>query len=160
VGGGLAILIRSDLSYSELTLQPFLPSALEVQGVKILLKNNASFSIINLYNPNKAIPTSEYEHYFNQVEPSSVIVGDFNAHGPQWEPGHTPNVAGRNLSYFLLRHPGFALVTSPALPTYLMFIKTLFLLWTSLLFPLTCNQYPQSQPWQILEVTTIQFSPQ
>ena len=118
MGGGLAILIRSDVSYLPLTLQPFLPSLLEVQGVKILLKNNPPISIINLYNPNKAISLPEYEHYINQVVPSSLIVGDFNAHYPHWEPGHASNIAGRNLHNFLLQYPNFALLTPPALPTY------------------------------------------
>ena len=99
VGGGLAILIRSDLG---LTLQPFIPSSLEVHGVKIILQNNHPITIINLYNPNKAISLPECEHYLNQVEPSSLIIGDFNAHSPQWEPGHAYNVSGRNLHDFLV----------------------------------------------------------
>jgi hypothetical protein len=82
------------------------------------MQNGHPITIINLYNPNKAITLPEYEHYLNQVEPSSLIVRDFNAHSPHWEPGHAYNVSGRNLHDFLVQYPNFALITPPALLTY------------------------------------------
>jgi hypothetical protein len=48
-GGGLAILVRSDISFLNLDLQPYQQGSLEVSGVKLFLKNtNVPFSIINV----------------------------------------------------------------------------------------------------------------
>jgi len=117
-GGGLAVLIRSDISFLELTIQPFPGGALEVQGMKVFLKNNSSLSILNIYNPNQPITLNELQHYFQQLGPSAIVVGDFNAHHPLWEPTKAPNTTGRNLMDLLFQCPTLALLTPPDLPTY------------------------------------------
>ena len=73
-GGGLAILVRSDITFLEQDLQPFPQGFLEVCGIKIYLKNsNVPVSILNLYNPNKNVTHQEFDHYFSQLEPSCLV---------------------------------------------------------------------------------------
>jgi hypothetical protein len=117
-GGGLAILIRSDVTYLEHDLQPFPQGFLEVCAVKIYLRNNIPFSILNVYNPNKNVLPQEFNHYFLQLEPHCLIIGDFNAHSPIWEPGKTPNHSGRSLENILLNNAALSLLTPPSLPTF------------------------------------------
>ena len=67
-GGGLAVLIQSDVTYLDHDLQLFPQGFLEVCGIKIYLKNsNVPFSILNLYNPNKNVTHQEFDHYFSQL---------------------------------------------------------------------------------------------
>jgi hypothetical protein len=61
----------------------------------------------------------ESTHYFDQLAPSCVIVGDFNAHNPLWEPGKVANATGQNLLESVLAKPSIVLLTNPPLPTYL-----------------------------------------
>jgi hypothetical protein len=118
-GGGLAVLVRSDVTYLEHDLQLFPLGLLEVTAIKIYLKNsNTPVSILSLYNPNRNVTRQEFEHYFSQLEPSCLIVGDFNAHSPAWEPGKTPNQSGRNLENILLNNARLALLTPPSSPTF------------------------------------------
>jgi len=124
-GGGLAILIHSDISFLEIPLQPFPAGALEVQGIKVFLKNS-SLSIMNIYNPNQPVTFNELQHYFQQLGPSAIVVGDFNAHHPLWEPSKAPNTTGRNLMDVLLQNPMLALLTPPDLPTYFNAYLNLF----------------------------------
>ncbi|KAF2355367.1 Ribosomal protein S24/S35 mitochondrial conserved domain [Trinorchestia longiramus] len=53
-----------------------------------------------------------------QLLPTHVIVGNFNAHNPLWEPAKSPNTTGRNLEQILQNNPSLALLTLPSLPTY------------------------------------------
>jgi hypothetical protein len=117
-GGGLAVLICSDISFLELTIQPYPRGALEVQGKKVFLKNNPSISILNIFNPNQPITLHELPRYFQQLGPSATVVGDFNAHRPLWESTKAPNTTGRNLMDLLFQYPMLALLTPPDLPTY------------------------------------------
>jgi len=118
-GGGLAILVRSDVSFLNLDLQPYPQGSLEVSGVKLFLKNtNVPFSIINVYNPCQNISTAELNHYFSQMGPSRLIVGDFNAHSQMWEPNKTSNMTGRSMEDVLLNDPSLCLLTPASLPTF------------------------------------------
>ena len=117
-GGGLAVFVRSDITYLEQVLQPFPQGFLEVCAIKIYLKNNVPFSILNVYNPNENVSPQEFNHYFHQLEPSCLIVGDFNAHSPIWEPGKTSNHSGRSLENILLNNATLSLLTPPSLPTF------------------------------------------
>jgi hypothetical protein len=118
-GGGLAILVRSDVSFLNLNLQPYPQGNLEVCGVKLFLKNtNVPFSIINVYNPCQNISVAELNHYFTQTGPSRLIVGDINAHSQTWEPNKTSNITGKNIDDVLLRDPSFCLLIPTSLPTF------------------------------------------
>jgi hypothetical protein len=117
-GGGVAILVRSDVSHTNLDLQPYHLGNLEALGVNVILRNNAKLSILTLYNPNKVISSAELTHYIRQLEHSYCIVGDLNAHSPLWEPNKAPNSTGRNLVEVLIQDPTLALLTPPSLPTY------------------------------------------
>jgi len=112
------MLIRNDIPFLEIPLQPFPAGALEVQGLKVFLKNNSSLSIMNIYNPNQPVTFNEFQHFFQQLGHSAIVVGDFNAHHPMWEPTKVPNTTGRNLMEVLLQNPMLALLTPPDLPTY------------------------------------------
>ncbi|KAF2357072.1 Endonuclease/exonuclease/phosphatase, partial [Trinorchestia longiramus] len=50
-GGGVAILVRSDVTYTELQLTKFCPSCLEVLGINIYLQNSTQLSVLCAYNP-------------------------------------------------------------------------------------------------------------
>jgi hypothetical protein len=91
---------------------------LEVCGIKIYLKNKMPVSILNLYNPNKNVSQQEFTHYFSQLEPSCLIVGDFNAHSPIWEPGKISNQSGKSLENILLNNTMLSMLTPPSLPTF------------------------------------------
>jgi hypothetical protein len=105
-GGDLAILVRSDVSFLNLNLQPYPQGSLKVSGVELFLKNtNVPLSIINVYNPYQNISTAELNHYFSQMGPSRLIVGDFNAHSQIWEPNRTSNMTGRSMEDVLLNDP-------------------------------------------------------
>ena len=112
------MLIRNDIPFLEIPLQPFPAGALEVQGLKVFLKNNSSLSILNIYNPKQPVTFNEFQHFFQQLGHSAIVVGDFNAHHPMWEPTKVPNTTGRNLMEVLLQNPMLALLTPPDLPTY------------------------------------------
>jgi hypothetical protein len=118
-GGGLAILVRSDVSFLNLNLQPYPQGNLEVCVAKLFLKNtNVPFSIINVYNPCQNISIEELNHYFSQMEPSRLIVGDFNAHSQMWEPNKTSNITGRSIEDVLLNDPSLCLLSPTSLPTF------------------------------------------
>jgi hypothetical protein len=99
------------MTFLEQDLQPF-PQKI------YLVNSNVPVSILNQYNPNKNVKHQEFDHCFPQLEPSCLVVGDFNAHSPAWEPGKTSNPSGRNLENVLLNNTRLALLTPPSLPTY------------------------------------------
>ncbi|KAF2347348.1 Endonuclease/exonuclease/phosphatase [Trinorchestia longiramus] len=117
-GGGVAILVRSDVTYTELQLTKFFPSCFEVLGINIYLQNGTPLSVLCAYNPNKIVTTRELMHYTNQLQPACVVVGDFNAHHPMWEPTKPASTTGRNIAQMLLDDPSISLITPPSLPTY------------------------------------------
>ena len=117
-GGGLAILVRSDVPFTSLAINPFNQGKLEILGLTVFLQGNKPMSVLNIYNPNETVTHQEFTHYFDQLAPSCIIVGDFNAHNPLWEPGKIANATGRNLFESVLVKPSIALLTPPSLPTY------------------------------------------
>ena len=52
--------------------------------MKVILKNNDSVILVNIYNPNESVtrPIHELKHYLHQLGRKYVLVGDFNAHMP------------------------------------------------------------------------------
>lgn len=117
-GGGLAILIRNDVSHQHLDLRPYNNGFLEWLAVRVSLNSGHSLDILNIYNPIQPISSFEFTHYFSQLGLRKLIVGDFNAHGHLWEPNRPENPSGRNLTDVLVMDPSLALLTPPLLPTY------------------------------------------
>ncbi|KAF2356681.1 Endonuclease/exonuclease/phosphatase [Trinorchestia longiramus] len=117
-GGGVAILDRSDVTCTEVQLTKFFSSCLEVLGINIYLQNGTPLSVLCAYNPNKIVTTRELMHYTNQLQPARVVVGEFNAHHPMWEPTKPANTTDRNIAQMLLDDPSISLITPPSLPTY------------------------------------------
>ncbi|KAF2348578.1 Endonuclease/exonuclease/phosphatase [Trinorchestia longiramus] len=64
------------------------------------------------------LPYMYRDRAVDQLLPTHVIVGDFNAHNPLWEPAKSPNTTERNLEQILHNNPSLALLTPPSLPTY------------------------------------------
>ena len=81
-GGELGIILKKNLQHDKFLLIPFQNGKLEVQAVKIILKNNDSLIIMNVYNPNESVTIQEMKHYLHQLGSKYIIVGDFNAHTP------------------------------------------------------------------------------
>jgi ribonuclease HI len=119
-GGGVAILVRSDLVAVHIQLAPFLggPAKCEIQCIEIKARQTV-VRIMNLYNPNEVVTPEEFHHYFSQAGPKFIIVGDFNAHHPVWSRRvRRPCRTGNNLMETVMRLP-MQLLTSQSMPTYL-----------------------------------------
>ena len=118
--GGLMIVIRKDLIYNEKILQPYPNGKLEVQVVTIKEKSY-DLDIMNVYNaPNNTIDKTEFLHYKNQLSRKFYIVGDLNAHHPQWEPSKNiiSNGSGRTIESIVNDlNNNILLATPPDLPT-------------------------------------------
>ena len=80
--GGVAIIIKKNIKYQELTLKPYNNGILEIQAIKVFTVRNGEIVVVNLYNPNKDLTENELKHYVNQIGNKYVIVGDYNANTP------------------------------------------------------------------------------
>ena len=117
-GGGIAILVRSDLQCVGKSLAPFPNGRLEIQALKIV-NGRQHIDIMNVYNPNLTISTNEFQHYFNQLGASRIVVGDFNAHHELWDTRHDSNCPnGRNLVDAIFESQNLNIITPLNLPTY------------------------------------------
>ena len=67
-GGGLGIILRKNFQHDNFQLTPFQNGKLEVQAVKVLLKNNDSMILVNIYNPNESVTIQEMKHYLHVEE--------------------------------------------------------------------------------------------
>jgi len=94
--GGLVILIREDISFNVKTLTDFDGGNLECQCIQISTPSGY-VDIFNAYNPNKNIIIEEFKFYFSQLLVSRIVLGDFNAHSPQWDVRGRSNVSGRSI---------------------------------------------------------------
>lgn len=111
-GGGLGIVVNSEIAHKTLPLIPFLNGYLEVQAVTVVLDSNQQVNILNLYNPNKAVTADEFQHYISQLGNKYLIVGDFNAHTPLLESQcKRSNFTGRSLETIIT--DGFACLINP-----------------------------------------------
>ena len=120
-GGGLMFLVRKDLQYSIKTLQPFPQGNLEVQALSIK-SGTQSIDIMNIYNPHQRdMSKRELLFYKSQLINNCFILGDLNAHHPQWEPSsnHLTNSSG-NILFEIINdiRNNLSLATPPDLPTY------------------------------------------
>ena len=116
-GGGLAILVRNDVSVKEKNLILFPTGNLEVQAVTIVGRDSC-LDVLNVYNPCFPIQEEEFSHYFSQMNNNCFIAGDFNAHNPLWDSLNRCNTAGNNLAEALLKFPNICLLTPLNSPTY------------------------------------------
>ena len=118
-GGGLGILIRSDVPVLPSQLQDIPDSPIEVQKVTVSL-SNTSLDILNIYNPSGTTSYPIFSNYFSQIGSSAIIVGDFNAHHPLWSlPQKIPNTAGHAIAQILQTNNNICLATQPGFITYI-----------------------------------------
>ena len=118
--GGIMLLIRKNLIYSEKKLNIFKDGQLEVQAITIR-SGSKDIDILNIYNPNTTLNKSEFLYYKKQLTEKYIIVGDINAHHPQWEPKRNAisNGSGRTINSILNNiNNNIALATPDDLPTY------------------------------------------
>ena len=116
-GGGIAILVRSDLATCDKPLMYFPGGKLEIQAIRVIC-DCLHIDLINLYNPSAVITENEFDFYFRQFGPNKVVIGDFNAHHNNWDTRHPSNTTGNNLVSTLFNHPSLSLLTPVSLPTY------------------------------------------
>ena len=60
LGGGLEILVKSNLQYDKINLSPFKNGVLEVQAIDLHLVNGTKLSVLNYYYPNKDVCLTEF----------------------------------------------------------------------------------------------------
>lgn len=77
-GGGTAILLRNDFICIDNKLNKYDDGKLEIKALTILFEND-QIDIMNICNPNETITKEEFQFYFNQLNTSHFITGDFNA---------------------------------------------------------------------------------
>ena len=115
-GGGLAILVRSDVVTTEKILNQ-ISSPLEVQAITVKTQD-MNLDILSLYNPNENISKNTFLHYFKQLSRSCIIVGDFNAHHTIWSKPNTQNNLTGNALSLSLAETNLCLATPPGITTY------------------------------------------
>lgn len=76
-----------------------------------------NIDILSIYNPSQIVTSLEYDHYFNEIGPNKLTVGDFNSHHKMWDTRRPNNFAGVNLVDALIHNPDIALLTPTSLPT-------------------------------------------
>lgn len=116
--GGIAFLVRRDLQTVEFELHNYQNGKLEYLATSVAF-SNGWHPIVMFYNPCLNVTTNEFVHYFDQLPSKSLVLGDFNARHPFWEPNIanvTINTSGRSL-YNALFDTELALLTPLGLPT-------------------------------------------
>ena len=83
-----------------------------------IISNNDEIDILNLFNSNENITKEEFKHYFNQLNSSHIITGDFNSHHSLWDDRQLANPTGRNLADILPEFDNVSLLTPKKCPTY------------------------------------------
>ena len=118
-GGGIGILIREDIPYQNLQLDPYKDGILEIQAIKISTTRFENITIFNIYNPNKNLSLQEIMHYLAQTNEPVMIVGDFNSHSPLLETKTKySNITGKTIENLLLKE-NLYLINSLNMFTYL-----------------------------------------
>ena len=117
-GGGLAILVRSDVSFSSLPLAAYPGGALEFLSISLHLAGHSRLDFLSVYNPLQSVSEAEFTHYFSQLGRHRVILGDFNGHHPLWDPNRAADATGSHLVEALLLDPSLTILTPETLPTY------------------------------------------
>lgn len=84
-GGGMLILCRADISHSLININPFHPSNLEFQAIRLNFSSH-SIDILSIYNPQPRIQFHrELDSYISQLGRNALVCGDFNARHRTWD---------------------------------------------------------------------------
>ena len=116
LGGGLGLLLREDIPFQEKLLMAYPGGQLELQCVTVI-SSLGPIDICNVYNPCKDVSLAEFTHYFSQLSPHFLFIGDFNAHSPIWDSRHRVNHTGHSIEQ-LLEQGVVGLLNDPFTPTY------------------------------------------
>lgn len=98
--GGLGILVREDISYSNKTIAHHSENNLEFQAISILT-SMGMIDLVNVYNPSRNVSEGELEYVIGQLGQRFILVGDFNAHSPLWDARKRSNQTGRAIERIL-----------------------------------------------------------
>ena len=94
--GGVALLIHQSLVFQEIEISSE-NEHVEHIAAKIFLPGKLNLTVCSVYNPGHVlIPSSDWNHIFQQIENPFIIQGDFNAHSTLWGSNYT-NRMGREL---------------------------------------------------------------
>lgn len=81
--GGVAILVRSDLKFTEVSGPNF--EKISFIGIKIKLKETQELSLVSVYiRPSTRISHQLWTQFFSIIKKPFLIGGDFNAHNQAW----------------------------------------------------------------------------
>ena len=108
-GGGVAILLHTSLTYSNLAT----PSSdtLESVGVTINKVGGGRVDFISVYIPHGDAREEEVADLFDTARNECFIGGDFNGHHRLWESRARSNVAGKAIMSTLIERPDIRLLT-------------------------------------------------
>ena len=115
--GGLAILVRHDISFKEVDFNEFQGGGLELQIIEFA-GQGGTIRLANIYNPNQNILVPEFNHYLDILGNRCILIGDFNAHSPLWDSRARSNSTGRNIER-ILESRNLEILNEIELPTYI-----------------------------------------
>ena len=109
-GGGLAFLVRDTLQFRVFDVPPS-PNPTQEQQAIAVKSGDGELKIINVYippvssSPTAFIPSLSHLNHLLEC----LILGDFNAHHPQWHSEHGDEARGRHLAD-IIDHSVFAVL--------------------------------------------------
>lgn len=83
-GGGVAILIRSNIKYQSLQLDPNINSDIEKCAVRLTWQGKSLILVSICVSPKIQITSEIFKKFFTQFNDNVLVGGDFNAHHPSW----------------------------------------------------------------------------
>ena len=102
-GGGVGIIVKDNIHFQQVNMQPYNNAAAEVICIKVKLKNRKNLNILCIYNSEGKMEKREFIHYIRQVENNFIIMGDLNARTQVLDTRITrTNVTGRALEEVLI----------------------------------------------------------
>ena len=96
--GGVALFIRENIPYKEITLTT------PLTAIAAQITINSTLTICNIYvPPSRAIDQSLLQNLYQQLPQPCLIVGDFNAHNRLWDSTYQTNTdqRGRIMENFI-----------------------------------------------------------
>ena len=121
LGGGLGLLIRWGIQYQRVDLTLYNDGNLEIQAIKILIKDRSDLIILHVYNPSKSVAVNEFKHYIEQLGRKFIIIGDINAHSRLLDTRCVKsNVTGKSLEH-ILTDCNLCLITPQDFYTFISF---------------------------------------
>ena len=67
VGGGLGILLRFGIQFTELNLTPYPNGLIEFLAINLVTERYGNIKILCTYNPNKPVTPRKLKHYIQQL---------------------------------------------------------------------------------------------